>query len=321
MPIILLEALPAAAQLRQEGIAVLAPSDAPARVLNIGLVNLMPDKPTTETQLARLLGAAPQVPRLSLFWPQGENSRRTPPEHLAFYEPIESADMRALDALIITGAPVEQKPFAEVRYWPQLAALYDAAREAGVPTLNICWAAMAALHHHRGLAKRMLAAKAFGVFDQAVREPAHALMQGMPATFPMPVSRHAHVPLKVLTGAGIAVLASSGETGASIAHDAENNATLLFDHIEYDAGTLLAEFLRDRQAARPPRRLPAWHWAVVRPCPGGRPRTCCSAIGWSRSSAGPRRAVRATCWTGCWHPASGRAAAPPWWRSPRLVPG
>jgi homoserine O-succinyltransferase len=251
MPIILPETLPAADRLRAEGVGVLAPHQAPARVLQIGLINLMPDKPATETQLARLLGAAPQVSRLHLFWPQGENSRRTPPEHLTFYEPIETADMQALDALIITGAPVEQKPFSEVRYWPQLAALYDAARDAGLPTLNICWAAMAALHHHRGLAKRALQAKAFGVFDQVVREPAHALMQGMPATFPVPVSRYAHLPLKALAGGGIAVLAASSETGASIAHDAENDAALLFDHFEYDAGTLLAEFLRDRQAALP----------------------------------------------------------------------
>jgi homoserine O-succinyltransferase len=249
MPIILPDLLPAAEQLRTEGVPVLVPHQAPARVLHIGLVNLMPDKPATETQLARLLGAAPQVSRLHLFWPQGENSRRTPPEHLAFYEPFDSADARALDALIITGAPVEQKPFGEVRYWPQLAALYDSAREQGLPTLNICWAAMAALHHHRGLAKRMLQAKAFGVFDQTVREPTHALMQAMPATFPVPVSRYAHVPLKVLTGAGIGVLATSGETGASIAYDADHDATLLFDHFEYDAGTLLSEFLRDRQAA------------------------------------------------------------------------
>ena len=251
MPILLPETLPATAQLRAEGIHVVAANQVPRRVLEIGLVNLMPDKPATETQLGRLLGASPQATRLHLFWPQGENSRRTPPQHLEFYEPIEEAAARPLDGLIITGAPVEQIAFDQVRYWPQLAALYDRARAAGVPTLNICWAAMAALFHYRGVEKRALPAKAFGVFDQAVRAPAHALMQGMPASFPVPVSRHAHVPAKAIEAAGVAVLAAGGESGASVAHDAENGAALLFDHFEYDAGTLLGEFLRDRQAALP----------------------------------------------------------------------
>lgn len=248
MPIILPDALPAAAQLRAEGVAVAANSPAPGRVLEIGLVNLMPDKPATEMQLGRLLGASPQRVRLSLFWPQGENSRRTPPAHLEFYDPIEAAGGRLLDGLIVTGAPVEQRPFQQVRYWPLLAALYDRARAEGVPTLNICWAAMAALFHHRGVDKRGLQAKAFGVFDQAVRDPAHALMQGMPQVFPVPVSRHAHVPARAIETAGVAVLAAGGESGVSVAYDADSQATLLFDHFEYDAGTLLAEFQRDRAA-------------------------------------------------------------------------
>jgi homoserine O-succinyltransferase len=251
MPIVLPETLPATATLRAEGVRVIAANQAPPRVLQIGLVNLMPDKPTTETQLARLLGAAPQASRLSLFWPQGENSRRTPAEHLEFYEPLEAARDAALDGLIITGAPVEQKPFREVRYWPTLAVLYDHVRARGIPTLNICWAAMAALHHYREVPKRGLPAKAFGVFDQALLDPSHALMQGMPRSFPVPVSRHAHVTSKAIAAAGAVVLAASSETGASVAYDAGNRAALLFDHFEYDAGTLLSEFLRDRQAALP----------------------------------------------------------------------
>ena len=124
-------------------------------------------------------------------------------------------------------------------------------RAGSIPTLSICWAAMAALYHYRGVPKRALPAKAFGVFDQALLDPAHGLMQGIQKSFPVPVSRHARVAPKAISAAGVTVLACGSESSTSIAHDAENDATLLFDHLEYDAGTLLSEFLRDRQAALP----------------------------------------------------------------------
>ena len=251
LPILLPETLPATESLRAEGIALVDPARPPARLLEIGLVNLMPDKPATELQLARLLGAAPQPVRLHLFWPQGEPVRRTPAEHFAFYDDIDEIARRPLDALIITGAPVEHLPFAEVRFWDRLAAVYAHAQAEGWPTLNICWAALAAAHLFRGLAKRTLPAKTFGVFDQQVLEPAASLMQGLPPGFAVPGSRLADMTVAALRAAGVQVLAASAESGPSVAHDAAHRATLLFDHFEYDAGTLVAEFLRDRAAGLP----------------------------------------------------------------------
>jgi homoserine O-succinyltransferase len=251
MPILLPPGLPATRQLRAEGIAVREAADGSSATLLIGLVNLMPDKPAAERQLARLLGAAPETVALSLHCPAEARGSRTPAEHIAaFYAPLP-ADVGDLDGLIVTGAPVETLPFSEVRYWDALAALLDAAARQRVPTLGICWAAMAMLHQSHGVAKQVLPRKAFGLFPQTVDRPAASLVQGLGARYAVPVSRHAAVRAADLAGTGATVLAGSMATGVSIAEDPARAQTMLLDHFEYEDDTLIGEFLRDRAAALP----------------------------------------------------------------------
>ncbi|WP_291295775.1 homoserine O-succinyltransferase [Elioraea sp.] len=244
MPILLQPGLPAAEMLRAEGVPVTETTVVPDAALRIGLVNLMPDRARAEQQWGRLLGAAPETVSLSLF----SAARGASP---AAYRPIEDAATGPLDGLIVTGAPVETLPFDEVRYWPALAALFDHAAASSIPTLSVCWAAMAALHHFHGVAKHTLPRKAFGLYAQAVQRPGDPLMQGIGPRFAVPVSRHATVLAADVAAGGAEVLAASAATGVSIAADAARGHTMLLDHLEYDGDTLLSEFLRDRAAARP----------------------------------------------------------------------
>jgi homoserine O-succinyltransferase len=209
----------------------------PQAALRIGLVNLMPDKPTAERQLARLLGTAPDTVALSLFCPAEQRGARTPAEHIAaFYAPLP-ADPAGLDGLIVTGAPVETLPYAEVRYWDALGALLDATARQRVPTLGICWAAMAMLHRSHGVPKQVLSRKAFGLFSQTVTRPSASLVQGLGTRYAVPVSRHAAVRATDLAGTGATVLAASMATGVSIAEDPGCAQTMLFDHFEYESLT------------------------------------------------------------------------------------
>lgn len=244
MPILLPPGLPAADMLRAEGVTVTETTTVPDAALRIGLVNLMPDRPRAEQQWGRLLGAAPETVSLSLFSATQGAANGT-------YRPLEEVAANTLDGLIVTGAPVETLPFEEVRYWPTLTALFDDAAASSIPTLSVCWAAMAALHHFHGVVKHALSRKAFGLYVQAVQRPHDALVQGIGPRFAVPVSRHASVRAADVAATEATVLAASAATGVSIAADAARRHTMLLDHLEYDGDTLLAEFLRDRAAARP----------------------------------------------------------------------
>jgi homoserine O-succinyltransferase len=260
VPILLPTGLPAAATLLAEGIDAREGDDAPTATLRIGLVNLMPDRPAAERQWARLLGAAPETVSLSLYAPPSARADAANDVHrAAFYAPLPETPPEPLDGLIVTGAPVETLPFEAVRYWDALGALLDAAAARRLPTLSVCWAGMAALHRFHGVPKQPLSRKAFGAFAQTVKRPDAALMQGLGRRFTVAVSRHASVRAIDLAGTGASLLAGSGETGVSVAEDVVRAQTMLLDHIEYEAGTLTAEFLRDRAAAlpaRPPENMP-----------------------------------------------------------------
>ena len=252
MPIAVPSGLPARKALLAEGHEVL---DSEAlrswgrRPLRVCLVNLMPNKPATELQIGRLLAGTPIPVELILSLPDGYQPKSTPADHLAFYMPWAAARSAAIDALIVTGAPVEELPFEEVTYWPGLCDIIDWAQNHPVSSLYICWAAQAALYRSHGVPKRSLARKLFGVYPQQVALPTSPLLTGFSDVFPAPVSRHAEVreadlPLHV----GLSVLAASPESGLCLLQDSPNRALYMFNHLEYDGGTLGVEFLRDRQA-------------------------------------------------------------------------
>ena len=256
MPILLPEGLPAARTLREEGIEVASARSArgggvPA--LRIALLNLMPDKPTAETQLARLLGAGPRRVELTLLAPRTHApGPTTPAAHLrAFYRPWpEVGGGERFDGLVVTGAPVETLDFEAVTYWGELRRIFDQAQAQGTATLAICWAAMAALRHFHGVPKHVLPEKRFGVFRQRVLRPDAPLLHGFGAGFAAPVSRRAEVRAADLP-ARARVLAASGESGPCLVEDRALGLTAVLDHLEYDAGTLRTEFLRARAAGAP----------------------------------------------------------------------
>jgi homoserine O-succinyltransferase/O-acetyltransferase len=279
MSISLPAGLPAHRTLLAEGIEVLDRDQLRAwgrRPLRVCLVNLMPNKPVTETQIARLLGATSIPVELTLCLPDGYRSKSTPVDHLAYYRPWSSLRHEPFHALIVTGAPIEALPFEEVGYWPGLCAIFDGARVRAISALYICWAAQAALHHRHGIPKHQLPRKMFGVFRQRASSGGSPLLRGFGEEFPVPVSRHTEVRGADLpVEAGLTVLASSAAAGLCLLEDRHRRAIYMFNHLEYDAETLRDEFLRDRRAGKPveiprdyfpgddPERAPVNIW---RPC-------------------------------------------------------
>ncbi|MGF1611419.1 MAG: homoserine O-succinyltransferase [Kiloniellales bacterium] len=256
MSILLPEGLPARRQLASEGVALLD-RPVPARDgqsrLRVALVNLMPRKAITETQIARLLGSTPHRVELTLLVPASYRARTTDPDHLAaFYRPWPEVREQSFDGLIVTGAPVETLPFEAVDYWRELTEIFDWADRNVGASYFICWAAQAALFHRHGVPKHALADKAFGVHTHEVRSPSAALLRGFGSCFPVPVSRHTEVRAEDLpAGGAVQVLADSPETGLCLLHEAERQATYMFNHLEYDADTLPAEYERDLEAGLP----------------------------------------------------------------------
>ena len=221
-----------------------------ARPLRICLVNLMPNKIATETQICRLLGATAIPVALTLCVPDGYRSKTTPASHIAnFYWPWSQIRDEPFDGLIVTGAPIETLPFEDVTYWPKLLAILDWAKARIPSSLYICWAAQAALYHFRGVPKHPLPRKVSGVFRHRVANAESRLLRGFDGEFPVPVSRHTEVRAVDLPArTGLSVLADSPEAGLCLIEDREKRAVYMFNHLEYDAGTLRDEFLRDRKS-------------------------------------------------------------------------
>ena len=247
--------LPARSILAAEGVEVLSPDELHrrgGRPLRICLVNLMPSKIVTETQICRLLGATPLPVALTLCLPDSYRSKTTPASHLAsFYRPWSQLRDERFDGLVVTGAPIETLPFEEVTYWPELLAILDWAKAHIASSLYICWAAQAALYQFHAVPKHPLPAKFSGVFRQRVASADSRLLRGFGAEFPVPVSRYTEVRAGDLPAqAGLTVLAESPHTGLCLIEDRDNRALCMFNHLEYDAETLRQEFLRDRLAGK-----------------------------------------------------------------------
>ena len=261
MPIRIADNLPARRTLEAEGVIVMSETEAARqdiRPLRIALLNLMPDKITTETQISRLLGASPLQIELELVRISDHVSKNTSSGHIAaFYKPWEDVRAEKFDGLIITGAPVEQIDFAQVTYWDELRRILDWSQAHVHRTLTLCWGAMAALHHFHGVPKHALNAKAAGVFSHVNRAPASPWMRGLPDLFDVPVSRWSELRSADLpAGSGLAVLADSAETGLCLIDDPANRAVHMLNHLEYDTLTLAGEYARDEGRTLPAHYFP-----------------------------------------------------------------
>jgi homoserine O-succinyltransferase/O-acetyltransferase len=256
MPIRIPDELPARAVLEKEGVYVMGEKTAnrqDIRPLRIGLLNLMPNKIKTETQFARLIGATPLQVELSLIKVTGHTPKNTPQEHmLAFYDSWEDVKDQRFDGLIITGAPIEQMPFEEVTYWREMEQIFEWSKAHVHSTLNICWAAQAALYYFYGVPKYALPRKAFGIYDHKNRNPASPLLRGFSDDFCMPVSRWTEVRKGDLPkSAGLEVLLEADDMGLCLIDDPRHRQVHMFNHIEYDTNSLAEEYFRDVNAGKP----------------------------------------------------------------------
>jgi homoserine O-succinyltransferase len=250
MPIRIPDTLPAAETLKREGVAVMRETDAirqDIRPLQIGLLNLMPNKIRTETQLARLIGASPLQVELTLVRVGGHQAKNTSAEHLiSFYQTWEEIRDRKFDGFIVTGAPVEQLPFEQVTYWNELTQIFDWTRTNVHSPFYICWGAMAAAWHFHGLPKYQLAQKAFGVFRQRNLVPASPFLSGFSDDFLIPVSRWTEVRREdVLARPALDLLVDCEKTGPCLLHDSARRSLYMFNHVEYDSFSLKEEYERD----------------------------------------------------------------------------
>ena len=250
MPIKIPNQLPATSTLQSENIFVMTETRAMTqdiRPLQILLLNLMPTKVDTETQLARVLGNTPLQIELELIAPAGHVSKNTSQEHmLAFYKSFDEVRHRNFDGLIITGAPVENLPFEEVDYWEELCEIMEWSKTHAHSTLHICWGAQAGLYYHFGIPKRELSHKLFGVFEHTVEDPNYILFRGFDDKFWVPHSRNTTVSRADIEAVpGLKVLASSPEAGVYAVKTDQSRQVFLMGHAEYDRDTLKKEYLRD----------------------------------------------------------------------------
>ena len=250
MPIKIPNQLPATSTLTQENIFVMTETRAMTqdiRPLQILLLNLMPTKVDTETQLARVLGNTPLQIELELIAPSGHVSKNTSQAHmLAFYKSFEEVRHRTFDGLLITGAPVELMEFEEVDYWPELCEIMEWSKTHVHSTLHICWGAQAGLYYHYGIPKKTLDRKLFGVFQHTVEDPNFILFRGFDDKFWVPHSRNTTVDREDIEAIpGLKILAASPEAGVYAVKNDGCRQVFLMGHAEYDRDTLYKEYKRD----------------------------------------------------------------------------
>ncbi len=256
MPIKIPNHLPAAEILRRENIFVMTEQRAVTqdiRPLRLLLLNLMPKKIETETQLTRLLGNTPLQIELDLLRMRDHQSQNTSQEHLlSFYKVFDDVKDTCYDGMIITGAPVEQLPFEKVDYWPELCQIMQWSLSHVHSTLHICWGAQAGLYYHYGIGKQPLEKKLFGVFRHRSEYRESMLMRGFDDEFFFPHSRHTTVWREdVEKNPELQILISSDEAGLFMVRSRSRRQFFMMGHPEYDPRTLENEYLRDRQAGKP----------------------------------------------------------------------
>lgn len=250
MPIKIPDKLPAAEQLQNENIFVITKEHAvkqDIRELRILILNLMPDKITTEMQLARLLGNTPIQVQLELIYPSSHIPQNTPKEHLLdFYKSFDDVKDQFFDGMVITGAPVELFSFEEINYWPELCEIMEWSKTHVTSTLHICWGSQAALYYHFGLQKNLLAKKLFGVYKHKADYKKSILLRGFDDIFWVPHSRHTTITTESIANhKDINILASSDEAGVYIASTKNGRQIFVMGHAEYDYDSLYKEYKRD----------------------------------------------------------------------------
>ncbi|VVB75835.1 Homoserine O-succinyltransferase [uncultured archaeon] len=256
MPINIPDALPAAKVLEEENIFVMKKHQAlkqDIRPLEIAILNLMPDKVTTETQLLRLLGNTPLQTNITLLSPKLHESKNTSKEHLlAFYKHFDEVKEKKFDGLIITGAPVEQMPFENVDYWPELVEIMEWSKHNVTSTFHICWGAQAGLYYHYKIQKYPLKEKMFGLFKHTINRKHIRLLRGFDEEFFIPHSRHTEVKREdILSVKEIEILSESEESGVYLVGSKDRKQFFITGHSEYDAGTLKKEYDRDKALGLP----------------------------------------------------------------------
>jgi homoserine O-succinyltransferase len=249
MPINVPDGLPAIKILGEENIFLITEQRARTqdiRPLEIALVNLMPTKVDTETQILRMLSNTPLQVNFTLISMSGHTSKNTSAEHMeAFYISSDEALGRRFDGLIVTGAPVETLPFEQVDYWDKLTALFEWSKRNVYSTLFICWGVNAALYWFYGVPKRLLEQKLSGIYELELYDNSSHLLRGFDDTFFMPQSRYVTVLPEDLSGTGLHLLAGSPEAGAVVFSHPEHRQAFVTGHLEYDVLTLDREYRRD----------------------------------------------------------------------------
>ena len=251
MPLRLPDRLPAIELLKHENIFVMDTTRAhhqDIRPLRIVILNLMPIKITTETDLIRLLSNTPLQLDISFMKLKSHTPKNTPVEHMMmFYRDFEVMRREKFDGMIITGAPVENIPFEDVRYWQELSEIFTWARSHVTSTLYICWAAQAALYHFYGIPKYQLPKKMFGIFPQNILQPQLPIFRGFDDHFMMPHSRHSEVHRDdILASPSLQLIAESADCGVSIVMARDGREFFITGHMEYAPNTLDNEYRRDK---------------------------------------------------------------------------
>lgn len=253
MPVVIPAELPAYRTLRNEKIFVMKDARAfnqDIRPLEVAIVNLMPTKIETETQLIRMLANTPLQVNIHLIHMKSHDSKNTGKDHLeAFYQSFDEIRKSYFDGMIITGAPVENLPYEEVDYWQELTELMEFSKHNVYSTLHICWGAQAALYYHFGLTRYRMDKKLFGVFEHKVLPSGGRLMRGFDDHFLAPHSRHTQIHREEFDKVpGMRILAESDIAGVHIASIADRRQVFVQGHGEYDRDTLRKEYERDLAA-------------------------------------------------------------------------
>ena len=256
MPIKIPNRLPATTTLLEENIFVMTETRAitqDIRPLRVLMLNLMPQKIVTETQIARLIGNTPLQVELELLQTATHKATHTSGDHmLAFYKTFAEIKDKRYDGMIITGAPVEQLPFEEVDYWPELCEIMEWSKTHVTSTFHICWGAQAGLYYHYGVPKYPLDKKLFGVYKHSLDYKRSILFRGFDDTFSVPHSRHTTCKREDIEKVPeIRILASSTEAGVFACMTERGRQVFITGHSEYDADTLKKEYLRDKNAGLP----------------------------------------------------------------------